>query len=63
MPDIPEPTSPALTKDLYISSIDIIESVFTLLNKKLNLNKANLKKLLNYPKHHDIPGENFEGPF
>ena len=63
MPDIPEPTSYALTKRLYITSIDIITSVLKLLNKKTNLNKIKLEKILNYPKHHDIPGEKFDGPF
>ncbi len=63
MPDIPEPTSPALTKNLYISSINIIESVFKVLNKKIILNKTKLEKDLNYPKDHDIPGKFFEEPF
>lgn len=63
MPDIPEPTSPALTKNLYVTSIEIIDSVLKILNKKSNINKIKLKKALNYPKHHDIPDKNFEGPF
>jgi len=63
MPDIPEPTSPALTKNLYISSINIVESVLKVLNKKVAFNKEKLEKDLNYPKYHDIPGKNFEEPF
>ena len=57
MPDIPEPTSYQLTKNLYITDQKIAKEVLKILKKKL-INKTILKK-----KHHDIPGEWFKGPF
>jgi len=63
MPDVPEPTSSALTKRFYISSIDIIKAVLKLLNRKVNINKKKIERYLHYTKFHDIPGENFKGPF
>ena len=63
MPDIPEPTSYGLTKKLYVTSTDIINAVFKVLNRKISIKKLKLEKVLNYPRHHDIPGDFFEGPF
>ena len=59
MPDIPEPTSFALTKNFHISSKDIIKKVLKML-------KINHKKNLQYSspvKYHDQPGDWFKGPF
>ncbi len=57
MPDVSEPTSYALTKNFYISEIEIIKKCLKILkiNKKIN---KNLKQA-----HHDIPGQWFKGPF
>ena len=58
MPDFPEPTSFALTKNFYISSRDIVNSVL----KNLNIRK---KKNIRFStrKYHDKPGDWFKGPF
>jgi len=57
MPDIPEPTSFQLTKNLYITDQKIVIEVSKILKKKVT-NKMKVKKNL-----HDIPGEWFKGPF
>ena len=57
MPDVPVPTSFALTKDFYPSSTDIIDSVAKTLGIKVNTEEFDL----NTP--HDVPGEWFKGPF
>jgi pyruvate dehydrogenase E1 component beta subunit len=57
MPDIPEPSSFHLTKDLFIDQFKIVENILKMFNKKLN------KKDINKPKFHDVPGEWFGGPF
>ena len=59
MPDVPEPTSIALTKGFYIRAKDIINRV----GKILNLDQNYLEKSFEEPKFHDIPGEWFKGPF
>ena len=59
MPDVPEPTSFALTKNFHVSSKDIINKVLKILNIK---HRKNLRDL-NLPKFHDQPGEWFRGPF
>jgi len=59
MPDIPEPTSFALTKNFHISKKDIVKKVLEILKVK---NKKKLEHL-NLPKYHDQPGEWFKGPF
>ena len=57
MPDFPEPTSFALTKNFYISSRDIVNSVL----KNLNIRK---KKTLDFQLGNtDKPGDWFKGPF
>lgn len=60
MPDVPEPTSFALTKNFYINHTDIIKKVIDILkiNKKI-IKKLNLKK----HKFHDVPNDEFKGPF
>lgn len=57
MPDIPEPTSFQLTKNLYITDQKIVLEVSKILKKKVT-HKMKVKKNL-----HDIPGEWFKGPF
>ena len=57
MPDIPEPTSFELTKNLYITDEKIIHTVSKILKKKINKNIKINKK------YHDVPGEWFKGPF
>ena len=59
MPDVPEPTSYALTKNFHVSANDIIKKVLEILNIK---NKKNLQ-YLNPTKYHDQPGDWFKGPF
>lgn len=60
MPDFPEPTSYALTKNFYFDKIKIIRNIKKILRikKKLNI-ETEIKK----PKYHDIPGKWFTGPF
>ncbi len=59
MPDVPEPTSFALTKGFYIGSKDIAELSLKILNIKIS-EKINV---LDEPELHDIPGPWFKGPF
>ena len=60
MPDIPEPTSFALTKNFYITHLEIIKKVLNI----LNINQNKLKKLkITKTKYHDVPNEEFKGPF
>jgi len=59
MPDIPEPTSPALTKGFYVRASDIAIEVL----KMFNIDFSNVKNDLPEPIPHDIPGEWFKGPF
>lgn len=59
MPDIPVPTSFALTKDLYPSTKDIVFTASKMLDRKLEIDKQ-----FSYPTDlHDIPGAWFSGPF
>ena len=57
--DAPAPTSFGLTKNYYIGSKEIFNSVLTVFNKP----KVNSRKIFaqNYP--HDVPGDWFKGPF
>ena len=59
MPDIPEPTSPALTKGFYVRAADISIKVLNMMDKDTSAVIANLPE----PIPHDIPGEWFKGPF
>jgi pyruvate dehydrogenase E1 component beta subunit len=59
MPDIPEPTSPALTKGFYIRAADIVKQVLTMLDKDI----SKLDQDLPEPFPHDVPGDWFKGPF
>ena len=58
MPDVPEPTSFALTKNFHITSEKIINKVL----KIMNINHKKIKNIKNL-KYHDQPGEWFKGPF
>lgn len=57
MPDIPEPTSYNLTKNLYIDYLKIIKKISNIFKRKINFNNKNLIK------NHDVPGDWFKGPF
>ena len=59
MPDVPEPTSPALTKGFYIRAADIAEKVMQMMGKDF----SGVRNSLPEPLPHDVPGEWFKGPF
>ena len=59
MPDVPEPTSPALTKNFYIRAGDIAIKIMEIMNK----NTSKVRQDLPEPTPHDVPGEWFKGPF
>jgi len=59
MPDIPEPTSPALTRGFYVRASDIAIEVM----KMFKLDVDSVKIDLPEPIPHDVPGEWFKGPF
>ena len=59
LPDIPVPTSYALTKNLYPTPDDIALKVGAMLNVEVSLEES----LLGSSVHHDIPGKWFSGPF
>ena len=59
MPDTPEPTSYALTKDFYVSAKDITQKILNFFEKKPHKNFKSHFKV----KHHDQPYETFKGPF
>lgn len=59
MPDVPEPTSFALTKGFYVRASDIFRECLNLMNLSTN----NIEQELLEPYPHDVPGEWFEGPF
>ena len=58
-PDYPTPTSPALTKEFYAGTLDIVKCVGEMLGQEFDLNA--LEKLRKLP--HDVPGDWFKGPF
>jgi len=59
MPDVPEPTSPALTKGFYVRAANVAEKVMKMFGK----DTSDVKKYLSEPIPHDIPGKWFKGPF
>ena len=59
MPEVPEPTSFALTKGFYIRAADIANQVL----KKLKISNINPYEDIKEPVPHDVPGEWFKGPF
>ena len=58
LPDFPEGTSPALTKDYHVSAEDIIKRVLFMSDIK-SKQKISLER--QFP--HDVPGDWFTGPF
>ena len=58
LPDVPTPTSPALTKGFYPDAVIIA----TQISKMLNVN-VNCDELSDTTTPHDVPGDWFKGPF
>ena len=58
LPDFPEGTSPALTKNYHVSAEDIIKRVLDM-NDIKSKHKISLER--QFP--HDVPGDWFTGPF
>ena len=58
MPNFPESTSFALTKDYHVNSKKIVERISKML--KINIKTGNYFKK-DHP--HDVPGDWFTGPF
>ena len=59
MPDVPEPTSIALTKGFYIRASDIAIKVLSMMDKNFDHVNADLPESV----PHDVPGDWFKGPF
>jgi pyruvate dehydrogenase E1 component beta subunit len=59
MPDFPESSSPALTKNYHVRAENIVLEVSETLGININCDELKLRR-----KHpHDVPGEWFKGPF
>ena len=58
-PDVPSPTSPALTKDYYPDATTIVRSIAEMMGK--DIDPASLEAARTAP--HDVPGNCFTGPF
>ena len=59
MPDVPEPTSPSLTKHFYVRSADVAVKVMEMMGR----DSSQVTRHLPVPSPHDVPGEWFKGPF
>jgi len=59
MPDVPEPTSLALTGGFYVRAADIAARVMEMLGR----DSSKVRDDLPMPTLHDVPGEWFKGPF
>ena len=59
LPDVPTPTSPALTKGFYPDAVTIARQISKMLN--VNVNCDELSDTTTTP--HDVPGDWFKGPF
>jgi len=59
MPDVPEPTSPGLTRGFYVRAGNIAARVLTMLGLPAN----DVAEALAEPTPHDVPGDWFKGPF
>jgi pyruvate/2-oxoglutarate/acetoin dehydrogenase E1 component len=59
MPDFPESTSPALTKNYHVRAEHIVLSVAEMFGKNIDVNPIIMER--NAP--HDVPGNWFTGPF
>jgi acetoin:2,6-dichlorophenolindophenol oxidoreductase subunit beta len=59
MPDVPEPTSPGLTKGFYVRAADIAEKALEIMGREA----SEVRRDIVEPVPHDVPGEWFKGPF
>lgn len=59
MPDVPEPTSFALTKGFYVRAADIAVKVIEMMGRSAE----GVREALPEPCPHDVPGDWFKGPF
>ena len=59
LPDVPEPTSPALTEGYHVRAENIVEMVADMLGRTIDT--APLVAQRTFP--HDVPGNWFSGPF
>jgi len=59
MPDVPEPTSYALTRGFYVRAADIAKKIMEMLGKDF----SEVSNTLLEPTPHDVPGNWFKGPF
>lgn len=59
LPDVPEATSPALTKDYHIRSEHIAAQVAAMVNQSVDITPLIARR--QHP--HDVPGDWFTGPF
>jgi pyruvate dehydrogenase E1 component beta subunit len=59
MPDFPESTSPALTKNYHVRAEHIVSKIAEMLGKEINPESLIAER--SHP--HDVPGEWFTGPF
>ena len=59
MPDVPEPTSTALTKGFYVRAADIAIKALSMMGKSFDSVHAELPEQV----PHDVPGDWFKGPF
>jgi pyruvate dehydrogenase E1 component beta subunit len=59
VPDVPSPTSPALTKGYYPGTREIVVAALTMLGKPVPFHLPGAEK----EGSHDVPGEWFKGPF
>ncbi len=59
MPDVPEPTSPGLTKGFYVRAADIAEKALEMMDREA----SEVRRDIVEPMPHDVPGEWFKGPF
>jgi acetoin:2,6-dichlorophenolindophenol oxidoreductase subunit beta len=59
MPDVPEPTSPGLTRGFYVRAGNIAARVLAM----LELPADDVATILPEPTPHDVPGDWFKGPF
>lgn len=59
MPDFPEATSQALTKNYHVRAEHIVEKVGVMISRSVEFNSLERKRKY----QHDIPGDWFKGPF
>lgn len=59
MPDVPEPTSPALTRGFHIRANKIASKALEMMGK----DDGDVHTRLAEAQHHDVPGDWFKGPF